>query len=70
MKAYVIREGARFTLVQETPTKMLVTPCIADRDISFDDRELVGVDTVAKMLHFHVGNRHYYANTFFVSVIH
>jgi hypothetical protein len=70
MKSYILREGSRFTLVQETPTKMLVSPCVADRDISFEDKELIGVDTVDRMLHFRVGNRHYYANTNSVSIIH
>jgi len=70
MKTYILREGARFTLMQETPTKMLVTPCVADRDISFDGKELVEVDALYKMLHFHVGNRHYYANTNSVTVAH
>jgi hypothetical protein len=70
MKSYVLREGCRFTLVEETPTKMLVTPCVAARDISFEDRELIGVDTVDRMLHFRIGSRHYYANTNSVSVIH
>jgi hypothetical protein len=49
---------------------MLITPAVADRDIAFEDNELVEVDTVTKMLHFHVGNRHYYANTANVSVLH
>jgi hypothetical protein len=70
MKSYVLREGCRFTLVEETPTKMLVSACVATRDISFEDKELIGVDTVDRMLHFHVGNRHYYANTNSVSVLH
>jgi len=70
MKSYVLREGSRFTLVQETATKMIVIPSVADRDISFDQRELVGMDNVDKMLHFHVGNRHYYASSANVSVLH
>jgi hypothetical protein len=70
MKAYVLRAGSKFTLVQETPNKMIVTPAIADRDISFDGCELIEVDTVTKMLHFKCGNRHYYANNSNVSVIH
>lgn len=49
---------------------MLITPAVADRDIAFEERELVEVDTLTKMLHFHVGNRHYYANTCNVTVTH
>lgn len=70
MKSYILREGSKYTLVQETPTKMLITPAVADRDIAFEDNELIEVDTVTKILHFHVGNRHYYANTSNVSVVH
>ena len=70
MKSYVLRAGSKYTLMQETPTKMLIIPDIADRDISFDDKELIEVDTVTKMLHFKVGNRHYYANNSNVSVVH
>jgi len=70
MKSYILRTGCRYTLVEETPTKMLVIPSTADRDISFDFTELVGVDAIDSMLHFKVGNRHYYANTNSVSVLH
>lgn len=70
MKSYVLRAGSKYTLMQETPTKMLITPAVADRDICFDYEELIGVDTVHRTLHFRVGNRHYYANTSNVSVVH
>jgi len=70
MKAYVLRAGSKYTLIQETPTKMLIIPDVADRDVSFNDSELVEVDTVNRILHFKVGNRHYYANNANVSVVH
>ncbi len=70
MKTYILRAGTKYTLVQETLTKMLIVPAVADRDICFEDRELVEVDTLTKILHFHVGNRHYYANTDSVIVAH
>jgi hypothetical protein len=70
MKAYVLRAGSYYTLVQETPTKILITPATADRDIAFEDRELIEFDATTQMLHFHVGNRHYYANNSNVSVLH
>jgi hypothetical protein len=70
MKSYVLRAGSKYTLVQDTPNKKIITPAVADRDISFDGCELVEVDTVTKILHFRTGNRHYYANNSNVSVIH
>lgn len=70
MKSYVLRAGSKYTLVQDTPNKTIITPDVADRDIFFEDKELIEVDTVTKMLHFKTGNRHYYANNSNVSVIH
>jgi hypothetical protein len=62
MKTYTIREGSKYTLMQETPARTLVTSAIADRDFSLDDCNLVEIDTVEKTFHFHVGNRHYYVS--------
>jgi hypothetical protein len=62
MKTYTIRSGSKFTLMQETPARTLVSLVVADRDFTFDDCELVEIDLVEKTFHFHVGNRHYYTN--------
>ena len=70
MKSYVLRTGSKFILEEKTLTGKLIYGVIADRDISFEDKELVEVDTVRKRLHFHVGNRDYYVNSECVSVLH
>lgn len=62
MKTYVIREGAKYTLEQETPRKLLITTTIADRSIHFDESELRIVNTATRVLTFHVGNRNYHVN--------
>lgn len=69
MKTFVIREGSRYTLEQETPTRLLVTSAVADRDISFDESELAVVNTVTRVLTFHVGNRNYYVSKDNVTVL-
>lgn len=70
MKSYVLRTGSRFTFVVEKANNNVIGVAVADRDISFDAKELVEVDTVTGILHFHVGNSHYYANNSAVSVYH
>lgn len=70
MKSYILRTGCRYTLIENFPDKTLVVPAMAERDIWFNSAELVGVDAIDSMLHFKVGNKHYYANTNSVSVIH
>lgn len=69
MKTYVIRAGSRYTLEQETSTKLLITTDTADRDISFDETELKVVNTVTRMLTFTVGNRNYHVNRDYVSIL-
>ena len=69
MKTYVVRTGSRYTLEQETPTKLLITSTVADRDISFDESELKEVNTATRMLTFHVGNRNYHVNRENVTVL-
>lgn len=70
MKNYVIHAGSRYTLVEETANKTLVSAEVARTDLYFEDKELVAVDTVDAMLHFKIGNRHFYANNRSVSVMH
>lgn len=70
MKSYVIRAGQSYMFMRATPHNMVVTPAVAERDIFFEDRELVEVDTVECRLHFVVGNCHYYANVGNVTVLH
>lgn len=69
MRTFVIRSGSRYTLEQETPTRLLVTSAVADRDISFDESELKAVNTVSRILTFHVGNRNYHVNRDNVTVL-
>jgi hypothetical protein len=70
MKSYILHAGSRYTLVEETESKMLISPQVARTDILFEDKELIEVDTVDAMLHFQVGNRHFYANNRSISVMH
>jgi hypothetical protein len=69
MRTYVIREGSKYLLEQIYPNKRNVTSAVADRDISFDESELVEVDTWMRTLIFAVGNRKYHANRDNVSVL-
>ena len=70
MKSYILHAGSRYTLVEETGGKMLFSAQTARTDMIFEDKELVAVDTVDSMLHFQVGNRHFYANNRSFSVMH
>lgn len=69
MKTYVIWTGSPYTLEQETPTKLLVTTAVADRDISFDFSELKEINAATQVLTFHVGNRKYHVNRNYVSIL-
>jgi hypothetical protein len=70
MKSYILHAGSRYTLVEESNGKSLFSAEIARTDLMFEDKELVGIDTIDSMLHFKVGNRHFYANNRSVSVLH
>ena len=70
MKSYILRSGCRYTLVDESDGRSLFSAEVARTNMCFEDKELVGVDTIDSMLHFKVGNKHYYANTNSVSVLH
>lgn len=70
MKFYVLHAGSRYSLVEESGGKMLFSAEVARTDLIFEDKELVAVDTVDAMLHFKIGNRHFYANNRSVSVMH
>lgn len=69
MKTFVIRAGSPYTLEQETPTRLIITSAVADRDICFTDEELKVVNTATYTLTFHVGNRNYHVNKTYVSVL-
>ena len=70
MKSYVLRAGSKYTLVKEEPNETSWFPSVAREDMLFEDKELIEVDTVTRILHFKRGIRHYYANNSSVSVIH
>jgi hypothetical protein len=70
MKSYILRAGSMFTLVHEGPTQTLVSPSKTFIDMPFESNQLVEVDTVTHILHFKIGNTHYYANNSNISVIH
>lgn len=70
MKNYIIHAGSKYTLMEETATTTKISAEVARTDLYFEDKELVAIDTVDAILHFKVGNRHFYANNRSVSVMH